>query len=714
MVTMKVAAGTLKLAMLGVSDAISAAFDPETEPEELAKAMERLAPNARSFVTELRSMRGGLREIQQEVQNRTFEDLDRVLRNLSKAVLPEVSTTVESVGTSFNEMAKNAAAGVLALDANGALGKALKGSEKALRNLEQVPNDLVVSLGTIAAAGAPALDRLTKAAATAADQLSDRLVKSFNSGALTERINQAVDAVVQLGSSIGNVFSGIGNILSTAETAGGGLLDTFQSISQAFEDVTGTESFKDAITALSQTVATLVSTALPLLVSALGVLGPIFEALAGPVQTLIEALGAALAPIVAALGPVLTALADTIGNLVLVFVPLLEVIGQLITTLLPALLPLFDSLFVIFGEIAPAVAVFAEMLGQFLTPILQALGPLLDLVLDPLVELYSAVFPAIIEVLLALQPGLIALSLALVEVLEAAGPLIQAVLQLVVALGSALAPVIAPLAKLLLGLVNGALKVVATVITAVVVPAVEILTKLLQGRFSDAWNQVKTIVSTVATQVVGFVRSMVTQSIQILGNLLKQGVQAATELALGFVRQIQKLVADSIRFVSELPGKILSKVANFGSLLLQAGKDIIRGLINGLKSMLGSLLSTISDIGSQAASGIKDFFGISSPSRLTAGYGRDIVRGLIVGMNDMVPALEREVAGIAGVVTPAGSLSLGMAGSAGVSTTPVSLSGGGQPTNIYFGNEFLARYVDGRVTMIDNRNRRIVAQGVRR
>ncbi|MFK3734073.1 hypothetical protein ACI2LJ_27830 [Streptomyces sp. NPDC088090] len=713
MVTMRVAASTLKIAMIGVSDAVSAAFDPETKPEELAEAMERLAPNAKAFVTELASMKSGLQEIQQEVQNRVFDDLDKVLRTLAKATLPEASRAVKNVGDSFNEMAKNAAAGALALDANGALGKALKGSEEAMRNLEQVPNDLVVSLGTIAAAGAPALDRLTKAAAGAADQLSDRLVAGFNSGALTQQVNQAVDAVVQLGSSFGDVFAGIGNILSTADTTGGGFLDTIESIAAAFRDVTATKGFQDAITALSQTMAVVVDTVLPILALALQTLGPIFEALGPPIQAIVEALGAALTPIVAALGPVLVALADAVGQLVPIFTPFLEVVSSLITTLLPALIPLFDALFVILGEIAPAAEMFATMLGELLTPIIQELGPLLDLVLDPLVELYSAVFPAIIAVLLELQPSLMVLSEALVEVLEAAGPLIKTVLELALTLGKELAPLIQPLVKLLLGLVEGGLKVVAGFITTVIVPAIEVLTKLLQGRFSDAWNQIKNIVGPAVDAVVGFVRSMVTQSVQLLGSLFKQGVQFATNLAVDFGRQIQKLVADSIRFVSELPGKILQQATRFGSLLVQAGKDIINGLIRGLKSMLGSLLSTVSDIGSQAASSIKDFFGISSPSKLMMGYGKDVMRGFIIGIAGQEDALKTQMDGIAAIVAPGSGLRAAGFDPLSVPSSTLNMAASQQPVTIHFGNEFLARYVDGRVTMIDRRNRRIMAQGVR-
>lgn len=713
MATMKLAAATLKIAMLGVSDAVSDAFDPDVEPEELAKAMERLAPNARAFVTELSSMKSGLQEIQQQVQNRVFEDLDVVLQRLSKAVLPDVTRTVKGVGSSFNEMARNAAAAVLILDESGSLGKALRGSERALRNLEGVPNDVVLAIGTIAAAGAPGLNRLTKAVASAADRMSDRLIQAFNTGRLEQRVNDAVNGVAQLGSSLGSVFAGIGNILSTADDAGGGFLDTIKSITTAFENVTATEGFQDAIRALSETMAVIVSTALPILAQALRALGPIFEALGPPIQALVEALGPALSSVVAALGPVLVTLAEAIGQLAPIFTPFIEVIGQLISTLLPQLTPLFDALFVILGEIAPAAQLFAEMLGTLLTPIIQELGPLIELLLKPLVELYSAVFPAIIEVLLALQPSLITLAEAIAEVFEAAGPLIQSVLELALALGRSLAPLIGPLVKLLLGLVNGALKIVAGFLTNILVPAIEILTKLLQGRFSDAWKQLKDIVRPAVEAVVEMVRGMRDRALQAVREFGEGIARSAIDFSQRFIDKVKEMVQSTIDYFRGLPGRITQAVSGFGQLLVSAGADLIRGLMNGLRSQLANLKGLVGEIGSSVAGGIKDFFGISSPSKLMMSYGKDVMRGFIVGMDDMVPALKEQVDGIANVVVPSASAGFGLTGSSGVQQVSPA-SQGGQPVNVFLGNEFLARYVDGRVTMIDNRNRRVLSQGVRR
>lgn len=713
MVTMRLAAATLKIAMIGVSDAVSAAFDPDVKPEELAEAMDKLAPNARAFVTELASMRKGLQEIQQEVQNRVFDDLDRSLQSLAKATLPELSTAAKGMGDSFNEMARSAAAGALVLDTNGSLGKALTGSTKALRNLEQVPNDVVVALGTIAAAGAPALDRLTQAVAGAADRMSDRLVKAFETGALEQRVNEAAAGVAQLGGSLGSVFAGIGNILSTADEAGGGFLDTIKSITTAFENVTATEGFQDAIRALSETMAVIVDTALPLLSSALQLLGPIFEALGPPIQAVVEVLGAALGPIVAALGPVLLSLSEAAGALVPIFTPFLEVLGQLIATLLPALIPLFDALFVIFQEIAPVAETFATMLGELLTPIIQELGPLLDLLLDPLIELYSAVFPALMDILLALSPSLLELGKALVEVFDAAGPLIKAVLELALVIGRELAPLIQPLVKLLIGLVDGALKVVAGFLTNILVPAIEIVTKLLSGRFSEAWQQVKDITRPAVEAVVGFFRSLRDRTLQLVGQFVLKTVEFINDLAEKFVKRFNKMVDDTIKFFRELPGNILKYLGNLGSLLVNAGADLIRGLINGLKSQLKNLGSVVGDIGSSVVSDVKGFFGISSPSKLMMGLGKDVMRGFIIGMGDMEPALKKQVDGIARIVAPQAPALASNVGYMNQSFTP-SVARIDPTIIVNVGNSLFAQYIAGQAKATLLRERRTASQGMRR
>lgn len=66
---------------------------------------------------------------------------------------------------------------------------------------------------------------------------------------------------------------------------------------------------------------------------------------------------------------------------------------------------------------------------------------------------------------------------------------------------------------------------------------------------------------------------------------------------------------------------------------LQWGMDIVQGIINGVKNMAGSLRDTVTNMASDAASAVTDFFRIRSPSRLMMEYGQNIAAGLGIGVD---------------------------------------------------------------------------------
>jgi len=67
------------------------------------------------------------------------------------------------------------------------------------------------------------------------------------------------------------------------------------------------------------------------------------------------------------------------------------------------------------------------------------------------------------------------------------------------------------------------------------------------------------------------------------------------------------------------------------------GKDLVSGLIGGIKELWGSAVDTVKGFASDIAGGFKSFFGISSPSKLMMEYGGNITEGLKIGMEDDIP-----------------------------------------------------------------------------
>ncbi|OLZ75287.1 phage tail tape measure protein, partial [Chromobacterium violaceum] len=75
------------------------------------------------------------------------------------------------------------------------------------------------------------------------------------------------------------------------------------------------------------------------------------------------------------------------------------------------------------------------------------------------------------------------------------------------------------------------------------------------------------------------------------------------------------------RFAGELPGKFL-----------QAGKDLVMGLVNGIKSKIGAAKEAIVGLGADIKGWFAHTLGIKSPSRVFMGFGDNIAQGAAIGI----------------------------------------------------------------------------------
>lgn len=99
-----------------------------------------------------------------------------------------------------------------------------------------------------------------------------------------------------------------------------------------------------------------------------------------------------------------------------------------------------------------------------------------------------------------------------------------------------------------------------------------------------------------------------------------------------------------VSFVSGLPGRFLRALGNLGSLLWNAGADMIRGLLNGAGSLLRNIGRFFLDLVPGWIRGpFEAALGISSPSKVFAGYGENIGQGLVKGLHGMRPAVAAEM-----------------------------------------------------------------------
>lgn len=143
------------------------------------------------------------------------------------------------------------------------------------------------------------------------------------------------------------------------------------------------------------------------------------------------------------------------------------------------------------------------------------------------------------------------------------------------------------------------------------------LWQTVSGAFSSAWGAITNFCSEAWTNISNFFTSGI-------GNI------TATILdwsPLGLFQQVFSTVLSW--FGIDVP----SKFSDFG-------KNMIDGLVNGIKNAWEGAKQIVSDLGE----GIKGWFaeklGIHSPSRVFKGYGVNVVEGLAIGMNKSLPIAE--------------------------------------------------------------------------
>ncbi|WP_411129915.1 phage tail tape measure protein [Streptomyces sp. x-19] len=153
-----------------------------------------------------------------------------------------------------------------------------------------------------------------------------------------------------------------------------------------------------------------------------------------------------------------------------------------------------------------------------------------------------------------------------------------------------------------------------------------------------AWNAVVDFVKTIPRKVVDFFLNWT-----LVGLIIKHWESIKT----GTARKAGEMLA----FVRSLPGKIVGFFGNFGSMLVDKGRDLIRGLWNGIKSMGSWLKSTLTSWAKNLIPGpIAKALGIHSPSRLMRDrIGKFIPAGIVEGIKAGAPAVDRTMRSLVSV-----------------------------------------------------------------
>lgn len=150
------------------------------------------------------------------------------------------------------------------------------------------------------------------------------------------------------------------------------------------------------------------------------------------------------------------------------------------------------------------------------------------------------------------------------------------------------------------------------------------------GMWDSAWNSTKNFVSNAVDTVSSLpsrIGDQVTQT-------RERVVGKFNEMRAAAIERVQGLVRGAREEAGKLPGQISNAIQSVVSTTYNIGRDMIYGMINGIKSAAGALWNAARGVVMDAWQGAKDALKSRSPSKKWAELGEDSAAGYQVGFDE--------------------------------------------------------------------------------
>lgn len=696
------AVATLRLGMSGLSDAFKAIAADDAE--KLNGALKELAPAAQALVKRIAAFRPAFKSMQLAVQNALFRDTAKVFDQLASGLLPIAVAGFTTLAATINARALPALQALNTAGNRSIIAAVLAAANKAAGNLlttlGPVGQALLNVLGASSALAADLSSGLAGAITRLADKISafatpDRLRGLFDKG------SAAIKQFIGLGRDVLGILGGIFN---AAGVDSNGVFQFFTMLNQ----LVNSPGVQKSLSALFHELGRVGTALMPVLAALASALVPVAKGVALVAEAFAPALVAvldALGPALGSLAPALVALAPAAAAIAGSLAPLAGILSGLVAAAAPGLASFFSGLaagltplaavapaigqvlgqlFAALGTLATgagaALAPLLALLAQSLVQLLAALTPLLTVGLNLLASVISALVPDITKLVAAIAPlaaqlgselarAMLPLIPAFTEIARIIATELIAAMPALTELFRQMVPIATQLAYVFTGNLLLALQAIlpylpelvsasitlALALGQVLIAVLPLLPTLLRLvtkviELLDKSGLLEFMLQTVVTAIY-----FVTGALLVLETYIGLVVRAIQIGIAFFQRLVDGVISagkDIISTVTGMPGQITGALGNMGSLLYNAGRNVVQGLIDGIKSMLGNLSSTASSV----AGTIRNFLPFSpakegplSGSGNPYHSGQVIAGDLASGVRSQLPAVSSAASQLAGM-----------------------------------------------------------------
>lgn len=286
-----------------------------------------------------------------------------------------------------------------------------------------------------------------------------------------------------------------------------------------------------------------------------------------------------------------------------------------------------------------ALPQLTEAAAQMVAALVQGIGEALPTLIPAAVEAVTQLVQSLIDNIPLLIEAALQLVTGLAEgIIEAIPVLLEALPELVESLISALLEAVPQIIETGVTLLTALVTNLPTIIQTIIAVLPQIITSVIQTLLThlpeiiDAGFKLLTALidnlPEIILTIVEALPEIISAIVKALTDNIPLIVETGVKLLTSLITNLPQIIAEIVRAMPEIITGIVNALSEGISQVTEVGANIVRGLWNGIQSLAGWLWDQVSSWISGIWDGIKDFFGIASPSKQMAWVGSMLVEGL--------------------------------------------------------------------------------------
>ena len=484
-----------------------------------------------------------------------------------------------------------------------------------------------------------------------------QLKDAFNNGGIEEAANVAGGILADIANKAAEYAPIIINTASTLiDSVANTLAENAPSLAQSAGElvtsmasgfVSNSETILNAVISIGESIMGELPSVLALLTAKAGQFASaIVNFLSSGIQLVVQNIPQILSSLSVAILETLPLLTQSVFDLITSAVnSLLELIPEILPTVIELVTSLIELLL---PDIIQMVVTLAESIAENLPEILAAIVTALPALIDGILNAVLGQIPILLQGVFTIVNALIG---ALPEIIVMIVQIVPQIIKSIINAVTTNLPIIVQTGVMLFTSLVGALPdiikalvaVLPQIITSLVSATVESLPQLIDGAIQLVLGIVEAIPE-IIDALIEATPKIISAVVTGLTDALPQLIEGGIQLTLGIVKAIPQIISELIKAIPDIVDSLVSAFGDNIWMFVDIGSQLITGLWNGIANAADWLWQQISSFFGGIVDGIKNFFGIHSPSTLFRDQiGENLALGIGEGFSDTMTDVTKDM-----------------------------------------------------------------------